>query len=726
MKNFLIGALVAVSLGLSSGFYAWNKAWSWLEGVRSDLPRIDEAGSYHPPTKTRILAADGTLLTEIYRENREYIALEQIPKALRQATIASEDRRFYRHIGVSPYDIARAAVANYRRRAVTQGASTITQQLARDLYLSNVRTMERKVKEALLALELEKRYTKDELLELYLNEINYGRGSYGVRTAARMYFGKEPADLTAGECAALAAIPRRPTSYNLYDDPKGAKKRRDEVLDRMVDDGYLSSSAARTAKAEELKPKPYSPPNFAPRAAPYYTTYAVRELCDLVGEEKVYTGGLTVKTCVRLDLQEVADDAVRNAVARASDQGATQGAAVLLDVRTGEILAMCGGIDSAKSQFNRATQARRQPGSAFKPFVYATALEHGFKPTDTITDKPLTVHLGPGDVWEPKNYDGVFRGQVTLTEALAKSINVPAVRLCQRVGVTNVIGLAQRMGVSSPLRPYLSLALGSSEVTLLELVSAYTAFPGMGNRVAPTTIAEVRDNTGKVIYRLQPKIQSVLNPRAADQMVGMLAEVMNSGTGQPASFGGPHGGKTGTTSENRDAWFVGFTPQFCAGVWLGDDHNQRMHSVYGGTVCGPAWRTLIRAAVKARGDIGTWARPWYAQQAPPSDAPVVNVEGDRVTVRLKVCADSGLLPGPGCRVVEQTYDQGTQPTAHCMLHQEPAEDDKIDTRPVPGPSTNTDEPKAPDLPKPAPEPEGGVGGDHVTLPDEPKAPPSPP
>ena len=240
MRNLLIGTLVALSLGISRGLYAYNQAWAYLEAVRADLPRIDEPGQYHAPTKTRVLADDGTLLTEIYRENREFIPIEQVPRQLVWATIASEDRRFYRHVGVSPFDIARAAVANWRHRQITQGASTITQQLARDLYLSNERTMQRKIKEALLAIELEKRYTKDELLELYLNQINYGRGSYGVKTAARMYFGKEPKDLTLGECAALAAVPRRPASYNLYDDPKGARTRRDKVLDRMVEDGYVT------------------------------------------------------------------------------------------------------------------------------------------------------------------------------------------------------------------------------------------------------------------------------------------------------------------------------------------------------------------------------------------------------------------------------------------------------------------------------------------------------
>lgn len=701
MRNFLVGLVLSLVLGVGSAAWLWQRATLEIEALQGDLPKIDTAGTWRPKLKTRVLAADGRLLAEIFSENRELLPLSAMPKALLQATIASEDRRFYEHPGFSPLDIGRAALADLRNKRFTQGASTITQQLARDLYLSSERTLKRKVREALVAIELERRYSKQELLELYLNQINYGKGSYGCRTAARLYFGREPWELSVAQCAALSAIPRRPASYNLYDDPKGGLKRRNQVLEKLCEQGYLTRAAADQAKAEPFEVKPYATPQATTGLAPYFTAAAIKELVELVGEQKVYTGGLTVKTSVDLSLQAVADAAVRAAVARAEHDGATQGAAVLLDVRTGRILALCGGTDWARSQFNRATQAKRQPGSAFKPIVYAAAVDYGLKPTDTIADEPLVIKLGNGEEWKPKNYDDRWHGQVTLLQALTQSYNIPAVRLLQRVGISTAIGYAQRLGIKSPLRPVLPLALGACEVSLLELTSAYSAFAGGGARVEPTTLVEVTDSSGKLLWRHQPFAQSALSPTVAGTMVDMLREVMNTGTGKPASFGGPHGGKTGTTNDNRDAWFIGFTPELAAGVWLGDDQNKPMRSVFGGTVCGPAWRTLMQAAVKQRGGPGQWVAGGHDGSVTTTSGPAITIHGDGTSVTVMVCPTTGLLANPFCPHTEsRTVPAEQAPRVKCALHTAAAPALRLDEPVLPTPPESPNESGKPEKPKP--------------------------
>ncbi|NUQ01211.1 MAG: PBP1A family penicillin-binding protein, partial [Armatimonadetes bacterium] len=613
LRNLLIGLVTSLGIGIASGVYVFNLGMAQVEAIRAELPAVDEPGAYRPNLKTRVYAEDGTLLTEIYRENRELLRLADIPKNLRNATIAAEDRRFREHVGISPEDIARAVVVNLRRGRISQGASTITQQLARDVYLTRRRQLRRKVSEALLAIELEKRYSKDEILELYLNEINYGKGLYGVRTAAQTYFGKEPAKLSLDECAALAAIPQRPSEFHLYQDREGATRRRNRVLEQLCEQGYISSWQRDIAQARPLKVRPYAPPDWRPRHAPYYTSWAIKELVDLVGEEKVYTGGLKVITHLDLRLQQTAEEAVRNLVRSNAGRGAGQGAALLMDARSGAILAIVGGTSWDKSQFNRATQARRQPGSAFKPFVYTAAIDRGYRPTDRILDAPLSLRDGR-NWWRPKNYDFRWHGEVTLRHALAMSINIPAIKLIQRVGPQTVIGYAQRMGIRSPLRAYPSLALGTSEVTLLELTSSYAVFANGGQKVETATIARVEDVNGKVIYEHRPNAMAVLGPQTARTMTDLLRTVITAGTGRPAALEQPCGGKTGTTQDGRDAWFVGFTPQYVCGVWLGnDDYRRRMRGVYGGAECGPCWRRIVRAAVARRGGMTAFTYPtWLA------------------------------------------------------------------------------------------------------------------
>lgn len=669
-RTVLLGLLTALGLGVGSGLYAFRRGMAELEEIRAGLPRVQAPGEYRPALKTRILAADGTLLAEIYRENREYLPLREIPKSLIDATIASEDRRFREHIGVSPRDIMRALYLNLRHREIVQGASTITQQLARELYLSRQQSISRKVREALLAIEIEKQYSKDEILEIYLNQINYGMGAYGVRTASRMYFGKEPSELTLGECAALAAVPRRPTDYNLYRDPAGARRRRDGVLGEMARLGMISAAQRDAARREPLVVQPYEPPDWQPRRAPYYTSWAIHELVERLGHEAVLTGGLTVWTALDLELQRIADQAVAAAVRRGD--GASAGAAVVIDPRAGRILAIVGGDDWRRRKFNLATQARRQPGSAFKAFVYTAAIDRGYRPSDTIQDEPFTLKYPNGDTWRPQNYDRRWHGEVTLERAFAESINIPAVRLCQRLGVESVIAYAQRMGITSPLRPYPSLALGTSEVTLLELTAAYGVFPAGGYRIEPSTIVRVQDSRGRLYYEHRPDQRAVLPPRTVEQMLTLFAAVMTKGTGKPAALDVPCGGKTGTTQNGRDAWFIGFTPRVVCGVWLGnDDGRARMFGVYGGTHCGPAWRTIVSAAIRKLG-VGRFATDeWAAFQsvAPFASDYQVEITEQVGTVELELCADTMLLATPFCpQKVRKTFTSGAEPHERCPEH----------------------------------------------------------
>ncbi|MCC7493339.1 MAG: PBP1A family penicillin-binding protein [Fimbriimonadaceae bacterium] len=721
MRTLLIGLLTACGVGIWSGHYAFEQGYAQLEAIRAELPKVDEPGSFRPPLKTRVVAADGTLLAELWRENRELVPLEQIPRHLINATIATEDQRFRQHIGVSPRDMLRAVVANYQAGEAVQGASTITQQLARELYLSRRRQVRRKIAEALLAIELERRYSKDEILELYLNQVNYGKGLYGVRTAAAGYFGKEPRALTLAECAALAAVPARPTSFHLFTDRAGATVRRDRVLREMQVQGYLTAPQRQAAAAQPLRVKTWQPPDFRPRRAPYYTTHAIREAITQVGEEAVYAGGLTITLELDLRLQATAEEAVADAVANNRGRGVSQGAGVLIDVRDGAVLALVGGLDWNRSQFNRATQAKRQPGSAFKLFVYTAAVDRGFRPTDRLHDGPLTIPDGRKP-WRPTNYDHRWHGDVTLQTALAQSINIPAVKLLQRLGPEVVIGYAQRLGITTPLRSVPSLALGTSEVTLLELTAAYGAFPAGGARLLPRCVRRIVDQTGRALYEPRIEPQAVLTPSTVTTMLGMLQEVMRSGTGRPAALTEALcGGKTGTTQDGRDAWFIGFTPAYVGGVWLGNDAYRPMRGIYGGTDCGPAWRRLMRAAVTQRGCPRAFSEPHWASGGDPRDSRSlgyqIEITAESRRAEAQVCATTDLLATPYCpHRVKRSFEPGLAPTASCPLHQAPPA-----SVPPPRPEPLR-RPTVPPEPPASSAPEAGPAAPASPVPEPPDAP----
>ena len=534
-----------------------------------------------------VLDADGNEIGSRGGSSAPIVPLAELPPYLVKAFIATEDQRFYSHFGLDLRGIARAAFVNLRAGRFVEGGSTITQQLAKNLYLDSDRTLWRKAQEALIALWLENNYSKDELLTLYLNRVYMGAGNYGIDAAAHYYFGKSARDVSLPEAAVLAGLPKAPSRFAPTNDLALAQARASVVLARLVDTGDLTLEEAAEARAH--------PAIVAARdkrdGPQYFVDWVAGEVRALLPDA---TGRLTVKTTLDPKRQRAAEAAI--AAALKNDGGKRhvgQGAAIAL-APNGAILAMIGGKSYLESQFNRATQAERQPGSAFKPVVYLAALEKGFTPSTEVTDSP--VSLGE---WSPRNANAKYAGTVTLTEALARSINTVAVKLAERVGVKTVADTAARLGIASPIQSNLSIALGSSEVTLLELTSAYSTFATAGRRAIPFGITEIVSLEGETLYKNRPATVRVTDETYARQMTYMLHQVVTNGTGVRANPGDRAvAGKTGTSQDNRDAWFIGYTGNEIAGVWFGNDDNSPTMGAAGGNFAALAWRDYMRASQK--------------------------------------------------------------------------------------------------------------------------------
>jgi penicillin-binding protein 1A len=578
----------------------------WVVSRVASLPNIEALEAYRPGEVSRIFSDDGTLIEELFIEKREVVPFERIPRHLKEALLAVEDSRFYRHHGIDFRGIARAALKNLMAGRIVQGGSTITQQLSKVLFFTPERTLSRKVKEAILTLQIEKRYTKEQILNLYLNQIYLGTGCYGVQTVSRRYFGKDVSDLTLAEAALIAALPKSPGKYSPLANPEEARQRRDHVLERMVAEAFISPDAARAARNEPLRLQDYQELN---EEAPHFVQAVVRELTSRLGRETLFQGGLSIHTTLNLRLQRNARTAVQAGLeasaARQPAQAETpaEGALFALDPRNGHVKAMVGGRDYAISQFNRAVQAVRQPGSAFKPIIYAAALEQGRRPSDILMDTPMTYRdPHTKKTWTPQNFTHKFSGAVTLRRALENSLNVPTVRLLQEVGVKNSMEMAQRLGVRSSIRPYLSLALGTSEVTLAELTAAYAAFAAQGVYSKPMLILQVYDHNGRLIENHEPDQQIALDEATAFLITYLLQGVVQSGTGQIArSLNRPVAAKTGTTDNYSDAWFVGYTPDLAAGVWVGHDERVSLgKGETGARAAGPIWVSFMSEALKNR------------------------------------------------------------------------------------------------------------------------------
>lgn len=724
----LFGFLIVV-------FLAAGSAFGILLGYEYNLPPIQSLEDYRPDVITDVYSDDNKVIGEFAIERRIVVSHDEIPPYLQLAILAAEDAQFYSHSGINYFSNIRAAYRDLIQMRMAEGASTITQQLARMLLGSYEKTADRKIKELLVAWKIEKQYSKQQILTLYCNQHNMGRGIYGVAAAAETYFGKPLKNLTLEECALIAGLPRNPTLYSPMLHPDAALKRRNWVLDRMVVEHMISPNMAAEAKSKPMSIKP--PSHDDTEIAPHFVEWVRESLAARYSTDEIWRKGLQVYTTLNIPMQQAArralqeglrnydksrgwrgpignvlrmqsasiasyvhpswrrtvhvgdiivglieeagnteatvriggyrgtltnkeiawtksksvgsilqpgdlayfkvlslDDA-RRAITISLDQRPTvEGAIIILQNSTGEIKAMVGGYDFDASQFNRATQAKRQVGSTFKPLVYSTAFEKGMVPDSTVLDAPISFTDALGRIWQPGNYDGKFKGEITIRQALTESRNVPTVRVASLIGIKNIIVMARRFGITSDLDPYLPLALGACEATPLEMASAFTVFPNLGTQAKPYFIRKVEDYDRAKKEESTSQKHQVLKPETAEQVLGILQNVVQSGTAAAAkSMGRPLGGKTGTTDDFTDAWFIGFTPSLTAAVWVGYDEKKTLGDKQSGAVVAlPIWMECMKEILKDKpvenfpsaivtDQLTGGEKPLYIEDIPASPAP---------------------------------------------------------------------------------------------------------
>ncbi len=590
-EKHIIGFLFSISL-LLTVFLG-----SLLLGlVLLKIPDIRTIAEYQPAQASEILDRHGNVIERIYRENRTVIPLAAMPSYLPQAFISAEDSRFYSHPGLDLWSVFRAALNNMKSGRRGQGGSTITQQVAKSLLLTPEKTYLRKFKEAILAWRIDTLLSKDEVLHIYLNQIYLGNGTYGVEAASQAYFGKHAKDLTLGESALLAGLPQAPSRYAPHRHMEAARKRQRYVLNRMAADGYVDSDMARIAFDQSFSLAAGKKEALGING---YFVQLVRKQAEKILDSSLNHAGVRIYTTMDSMEQKQAAAALRRGVSSFfPGKNTVQGAVVSIDACSGRVRALTGGLDFNISAFDRATLARRSAGSLFKPILYSAAFANGFRPQSTIVDSPLSVRGGDGKMWKPRNFSGRYYGETSLSDALIHSRNIVAIKLLQKVGVKRVAKLAEQCGIRPPITADLSLALGTTGVSLLEITTAYSPFICEGRYVAPLLITAIEHTNGKQIYSVKPRTKQVLDRSVAADMKTLLTEVVRSGTGKRAAgLPPPTGGKTGTTNENRDAWFVGFTGQRLGGVWLGHDDNSSLgRGKNGGAVAAPIWRDFMGRA----------------------------------------------------------------------------------------------------------------------------------
>jgi penicillin-binding protein 1A len=669
----------------------------WLE----ELPPVAALEEYTPSLTSRVYDVRGRQIAELFTERRALLPLSKIPVDLQNAVIGIEDDQFLRHWGIYPRGILRAAVRNFFSGRVVQGGSTITQQLAKLIFLTRERTLARKIKEFLLALQIERNFSKQEILQLYLNQVYFGQGAYGVQAAASIYFGKDVSQLSLGECALLAGLIRAPGAYNPFQHADKARQRRNVVLQRMREEGLITAREMNQTLREPIVTE--KPPPFTTQA-PYFVEYVRQELEPKYGFQLLWKGGLKVYTTLDLDFQRIAERVLEDHLSRFDQENEkrfeesvnpaliesstgpqkVQGAFVALNVKTGAILAMVGGRDYKESQFNRAVQAHRQAGSTFKPFVWSTCLLNGMTATDLVDDAPLAYYFDGRDwrllenvtdqyslalatapfaqskdfkVWVPNDFDGKFLGTITLRRALEQSRNVCSIRLIERVGPAAVAQTAHACGVSSELDPVLSLGLGTSLVSPLEMANAFGTFADSGIHVKPFDVLRVEDAQGKILESNIPSETEGLTPQLAYLMTNLMKGVVERGTGHYARrLRRPLAGKTGTTQDNKDLWFVGFTPDVVAAAWMGFDDFTSLgrKDLTGGSTVVPWWTEIMEEELK---------------NYPVRDFPVPDG-----IVFVKVDPDSGKLALPTCpKQYLEAYLKGAEPKEFCPIdHSRPS------------------------------------------------------
>ena len=570
--------------GILGGFVYWTL---------SDLPKVNAIEEYVPVESSKVYSSDGQLLAEFYYERRTFVPYYNIPDHIKKSFIAIEDVRFYSHPGVDFIGITRALLHDIKAGSIVQGGSTITQQLAKMLFLRPEKSIKRKLKEAVLSIQIERRYTKDEILGLYLNQTYFGTRAFGIEAAAQTYFGKSFNELSFGEAALLASLPKAPSQYSPFRNPEKSKERRKAVLDSMLNQKFITAEQHNTAVEEPIPASPH----YRKYEAPYFVELLRQQLEHKYGAE-IYTSGYKIYSTIDFNMQRIAEEALSNGIINIEkrEKKGIQAALIATDIRSGHIKAMVGGFDFWKNQFNRATQALRQPGSAFKPFVYVTAIKDGMTSEDVIVDSPISFRgAKPGQMWTPKNYDGIYHGTVTLKTALAKSLNCATVRLASRVGIENIINTARELGIKSDLQPYMPLALGASDVTLSEMVNAYAVFAtGKKLELIPYERIENRDKI--IIDEIYPKQTDVLDENTVNELKILLGAVVKEGTATRAKdIGRPVYGKTGTTNDYTDAWFIGFDENLVVGVWVGrDDHKPIGNKETGSAAALPIWIEFMK------------------------------------------------------------------------------------------------------------------------------------
>ena len=562
------------------------------------LPPINNLNEFKPNIVTKFYSTDDEVIKTFTAFTFSKVDLENIPKNLTNAIIATEDKNFYKHKGYDMSGLIRSTFANVLAGHVVQGASTITQQLSRILFLSNEKTFTRKIKELVVAVRIEKTIPKTKILEMYLNNVYLGSGAYGVEGASQIYFNKHLKDLTLAECALLAGLPQAPSVYSPFNDKELAIKRRNQVLKRMYKTRFITKQEYQAALDEKLHLNPL-PEIYTLNKAPYFCDYVMKELEKLGFDEvEISQGGYKVVTTLDYKAQQKTNEAIINTMNSWGLRGDKMQAALFsFSPIDGRILAYAGGKDYSKSQYDRVTQSIRPPGSAFKPFIYAAAIEKGLNPNDLLDDVPFTA----GD-WSPKNYHNTYRGKIPAYKALMVSSNVCAARLIQSTGLRSVIQMARVLGISTPLEYDYTIALGSNGVKLFEMTRAYGAFANGGYKVEPYSVERVETSRGQVVYQApKTKILKVMDINTAATLTAMLKTVIKSGTGVAANISKPAAGKTGTTDDYKDACFIGYTPDIVTGVWVGNDDNSKNNNVTGGTVPAIIWKEVMKVATAPYG-----------------------------------------------------------------------------------------------------------------------------
>ncbi|MEZ5691877.1 MAG: PBP1A family penicillin-binding protein [Rickettsiales bacterium] len=564
-----------------------------IGAVMVSLPPIDKLNKLNKSQSILIKSEDGEIIGSFGDVYGEYIPYSELPRSLIDAVVATEDRSFFQHFGIDPIGLARATITNISAGRVVQGGSTITQQVAKNVFLTPERTLSRKFREILLAFKLEYKFSKQEILSIYLNRVYLGSGTYGIDAAAKRYFEKSARDLNLAESAIIAGLLKAPSRYAPNRNPKNSQKRANQILVNMKNAGYLNDNQLRKAQLKLNSSMKNRKPNS--QNSLYFADWIVDRIPEYVGN---INEDLVVITTLNPDWQNIAEKSINEIIEKNGKKLHVQQAALISMSPDGAVRSMMGGTSYAESQYNRVTQAQRQPGSAFKMFVYLAGLEGGFFPESLVVDEPINVPLASGKTWRPKNYSHKYKGTMTVKEALTESINTVAVQISEAVGYDKVINVARRLGVTSEIPRLPSIALGAVEISLLEITNAYAHLANNGRIISPYGILEIRDTKNKVIYkRPPPRRGAVLSSNNVAMMNEMLMDVITKGTGRAANIGRSAAGKTGTTSDYRDAWFIGYTPDLVTGVWVGNDDNSPMKKVTGGSLPARIWREYMKQSL---------------------------------------------------------------------------------------------------------------------------------